>query len=434
MALDLDRDAILDACQDCDGDGTSDLEALAGAWDVWVASDTADHLKRFHALSGACTDITPPGQIMQGHDVLVAAGGRMLAASAGDDRIVQFDRHGNYVGDFVSGVAGGLDMPLAMTFGPDGNLFVSSGGTSNVLEYDGNTGAFIGVFVNLSPPPASGQAAPGGDLPVIMPSYGLSFGPNGNLFATRIDQQVMEYDGMTGAEVGAFVAAANNGGLTDPRQLLFLPNGNLVVASFGTKELLLYDGATGAPLGKFNNGGTDAALTFHEPWGLRLGPDGFLYASRHGAVSAATGDPVPDDTAALHINSTRLYKYDPDTGDFIRSYVLGNDTGLDAPTGFDFLPGDGFDCNFNLVPDGCDIAALASADVNANEVPDECECMADINGTGSVDVMDLLAVLSNWGACGMPCPPVCPGDINADCSVNVSDLLLLLAAWGECGG
>lgn len=53
---------------------------------------------------------------------------------------------------------------------------------------------------------------------------------------------------------------------------------------------------------------------------------------------------------------------------------------------------------------------------------------ADINGDGTVDVLDLLLLLSVWGDC--PPPPIpCPPDLNHDGAIDVLDLLLLLAGW-----
>ena len=37
-----------------------------------------------------------------------------------------------------------------MGFGPDGNLYVSSTGTSSVLRFDGTTGEFMDVFIEFS--------------------------------------------------------------------------------------------------------------------------------------------------------------------------------------------------------------------------------------------------------------------------------------------
>jgi hypothetical protein len=59
--------------------------------------------------------------------------------------------------------------------------------------------------------------------------------------------------------------------------------------------------------------------------------------------------------------------------------------------------------------------------------PLSAPCPADINGDGTVDVLDFLAVLASWGPC-----PGCPADINGDGTVDVVDFLQLLEAWGPC--
>lgn len=63
-------------------------------------------------------------------------------------------------------------------------------------------------------------------------------------------------------------------------------------------------------------------------------------------------------------------------------------------------------------------------------------CPADITGNGSVDVADLLTVITAWGACaGCPATP-CGPDVaplpDGDCAVNVADLLLVISSWGAC--
>ena len=50
-----------------------------------------------------------------------------------------------------------------------------------------------------------------------------------------------------------------------------------------------------------------------------------------------------------------------------------------------------------------------------------------MDGSGTVDVGDLLAVLADWGSCAC-----CPADIDRSGSVDVSDLLVVLGAWGGC--
>ncbi len=56
---------------------------------------------------------------------------------------------------------------------------------------------------------------------------------------------------------------------------------------------------------------------------------------------------------------------------------------------------------------------------------------ADLDGDGTVGILDLLVLLTNWGQCPDP-PDVCPADLDGDGTVGILDLLTLLAEWGEC--
>jgi hypothetical protein len=87
------------------------------------------------------------------------------------------------------------------------------------------------------------------------------------------------------------------------------------------------------------------------------------------------------------------------------------------------------DCNENGVPDAVDLDDGTSVDENHNGIPDECEstpCPADLDGSGAVDVADLLALLAAWGE------PGGPADLDHSGTVDVQDLLTLLGAWGTC--
>jgi hypothetical protein len=57
-------------------------------------------------------------------------------------------------------------------------------------------------------------------------------------------------------------------------------------------------------------------------------------------------------------------------------------------------------------------------------------CTGDINGSGAVEVTDLLRVIQTWGACD-----VCPPDIvpmGGNSVVNADDLLGVINNWGAC--
>ena len=55
------------------------------------------------------------------------------------------------------------------------------------------------------------------------------------------------------------------------------------------------------------------------------------------------------------------------------------------------------------------------------------QCPWDLDGGGSVGILDLLALLAAWGA-----NPGHPADFDGDDIVGILDLLILLANWGPC--
>ncbi|MHC4947394.1 MAG: FG-GAP-like repeat-containing protein [Planctomycetota bacterium] len=99
------------------------------------------------------------------------------------------------------------------------------------------------------------------------------------------------------------------------------------------------------------------------------------------------------------------------------------DIDLDDATLFVALYDAPADCNGNSQDDLLDVLVGTSANVNNNAIPDECEVVGDLDGSGGVDVADLLLVLAWWGGPGPD------GDANNDGIVDVADLLLVLAEW-----
>jgi hypothetical protein len=93
------------------------------------------------------------------------------------------------------------------------------------------------------------------------------------------------------------------------------------------------------------------------------------------------------------------------------------------------------DCNADGVVDYGQILTGELEDTNANNIPDCCEagtacgCSADISGNGTVDAVDLAAVLSSWG--NAPTGKA-NADVNRDGVVNAVDLAEVLGAWGAC--
>ncbi len=64
---------------------------------------------------------------------------------------------------------------------------------------------------------------------------------------------------------------------------------------------------------------------------------------------------------------------------------------------------------------------------SAMAVTTNSRCHADLNGDATVDVLDLLVVIQEWGDC-----TGCSADIDGNGTVDVIDLLEVIAAWGLC--
>lgn len=373
LTLDLDRNVVLDSCQDCDGDGINDIVELQGSRHAWVASDVLNYIGQYHAISGVRVMTSTTGQVASAQDLIIVPGNRVLVTNATSNKVVAFDAvTGAYVSDFVPAGSGGLSYPTGLIIGPDGHLLVCSRNTNSVLKYNGTTGTFLAAFVTAG---SGGLTSP----------FGLTFGPNGNLFVNSGGNQVLEFNGSTGAFSRVFVTVGNNGGLSGARGMLFKPDGNLLVASYNTDAIIQYTGSTGASMGKWNSGGTATALYLDGPWGMRLGPTGNVFTTRDLPATAEEGghNHDDDDVVALHVTSARIMEFDIRNGKYMRSFIVGDDTGLVSTTGFDFMPNFfSIDCNLNLIQDDCDIASGRSVDTNFNGIPEECEPTGPVGGSG----------------------------------------------------
>lgn len=201
--------------------------------------------------------------------------------------------------------------PQGLIFGPDGNLYVTTGGPggSVVLKFNGETGASMGTFVNFI-----NNVGP-------FNSEGLVFGPDGNLYVSS-GSSVLKYNGSTGAPLGAFVSSGS-GGLNFVYGLTFGPDGNLYVTNSPAcpggcsagGQVLKYDGTTGAFLGTFVDATPDK---LYGPGGIVFGPDGNLYVDSQG--------------------SSQIQKYNGSTGAFIATFVTNNGKELGTPLGMVFGP------------------------------------------------------------------------------------------------
>ncbi len=244
-----------------------------------------------------------PRQLIFGPDGNLYVGDLTFGPNGQEGRIMKFDGTTGATLLEIGGPSGSTSLayPRGLDFGPDGNLYVSSSSSGEVLRFDPNTGALIDTFV---PAGTGGLTAP----------TGLVFGPDGDLYVVdRVGSVVRKYDATTGAYLGDFVAPGA-GGMVFPIGLTFGPDGNLYVASFFTNAVHRFDGTTGAFIDQFVPSGSGG---LQGPEDVEFGPDGDLYVT-----SFSTG---------------QLFKYDGSTGAFLQD-ITATGIGLFFPDGLIFGP------------------------------------------------------------------------------------------------
>ncbi|MBW1686544.1 MAG: DUF4347 domain-containing protein [Deltaproteobacteria bacterium] len=237
--------------------------------------------------------------------IVIGPDGNIYVSGWKSDNVLRYDaQSGAFIDEFVTAGSGGLNRTGGLAFGPDGNLYVStySNPDGDVLRFDGATGAFIDVFVS------------GGGSGVIGPE-GLAWGPDGNLYVADWNtSSVFRYDGTTGAQIDLFVSAGS-GGLVAPEDLVFGPDGDLYVASSGTDSVLRYSAADGSFIDEFVAAGSGG---INYPAGITFGPDGNLYVSG--------------------FYSENVLRYDGTTGAFIDEYVAAGSGGITKAYYLTFIP------------------------------------------------------------------------------------------------
>lgn len=190
----------------------------------------------------------------------------ILVSARSSNSILRYDEQtGAPLGELVTGNAaanGGLDGPVGMRVGPDGNLYVVSSGVvsgeGRVLMYDLPTGNYLGDFATGTP---------------LQDPADLRFDSQGNLFVgnfgrfylNQFEDNVVQY-ASDGTSLGEF---ASDAGVVGASYLTFGPDDNLYVSSFGTGSVLRFDGTTGSLIDTYaTNAGIfgTSGMLFHDDW------------------------------------------------------------------------------------------------------------------------------------------------------------------------
>ncbi len=152
--------------------------------------------------------------------------GNLFVSGYSSDNVVEFDENGEFLRVFVSDVTPDDFGACGMAFGPNGNLFVCSYFGNSVTEYDGTTGAFVREAI----PRTQDETTCWLEYPTR-----LAFTPEGRLLVCgRNNGAILAYDAATFEWLGTFaIGASLPGGLDGPYGITLGPNGNVFVTGSG---------------------------------------------------------------------------------------------------------------------------------------------------------------------------------------------------------
>lgn len=226
-------------------------------------------------------------------------------------------------------------------------LFVTSYATDSVMRYDELTG---------DPAPADGQTGayyiPSGGGGLSSPLEVL-FTPDGDLLVDSAEANAVYHYDATGAIVGEFIDHGA-GGLQNPTGMIFSPDSQYfyVLSNFNNRIIRFdYDGTQG-----LNPVTLVSGAQLGGPAGAVFGPDGNLYISTLSTNSVLrydpiTGDPLPADgqsgadfipAGSGGLNRAGGIAFGPDGNLYVTSQTNNEILRFDGTTG-DPLPGDGQD-------------------------------------------------------------------------------------------
>jgi hypothetical protein len=259
----LARPRLSTFAPDANHDGVKDL--------YLVSADTAS-VDRFDGVTGAYLDtfVTPgSGGLVSPVDLVFGPDGDLYVSDWTGNQVLRYD---GATGAFLNVVASGLSSPEGLTFGPDGNLYIANQGSSEVLRV---TSSGVSPFVTAG---SGGLSQP----------RKAEFGPDGNLYvASNGTGQVLRYNGQTGAFLNVFVTT---GATTGPMWLDFGGDGLLYVAQHtgSPNSIARYTASTGAFVDSLDVGTGWAFQVGPDHLVYDSGTSGGNYVNRLGPSSIAS--------------------------------------------------------------------------------------------------------------------------------------------------
>ncbi len=199
---------------------------------LYVGSEYTDEVLRYDASTGSFVDvfvtagsggINAPHGLNFGPDANGDNVSELYVSGRDSFSVVRYDGvTGQPLGTYITSGSGGLSWPEAMTFDSTGTyLYVASTGSNQILKYNAQTGAYVGVGAS------TGLSAP----------KDVKFGADGLMYVTSGGNDRLVRFTAGGAYVDDYVPPGS-GGMDNPSRLAFGADGNIYVTAVGKSEIL----------------------------------------------------------------------------------------------------------------------------------------------------------------------------------------------------
>ena len=248
----------------------SRAHAAGAVGDLYVTSDASNLVRAYTGATGAFLGVHTASVLPASGQLGLSFGvtnGRLLVGHFGGG-VNEFDAA---TGAFIKTYNPGGGWMWGAVYRPNGNVIASYSSNDQVVEYDGVTGAFIGVLAVM--PPAS------------MPSD-LRFGPNGNLYVCCYgNNMAFELHPITGAVISAWTMPVVG---DRPNDIAFLPSGEILVTAMGSNLCHRFDST---PV--HNHLGSFAGTGWDRPHGIDISPvNGHVFIADGVTTQVHEFDPV----------------------------------------------------------------------------------------------------------------------------------------------
>jgi DNA-binding beta-propeller fold protein YncE len=244
--------------------------AAGGIGDLFVTSDASNQVRAYVGTSGSFIGVHLNSVAPASGQLAIHFGetnNRVLVGHFGGG-VNEFDAT---TGAFIKTYNPGGGWMWSAIYRPNGNVYVASSSTDEVIEYDGATGAFIRVLI----------AFPPGSMPSDM-----RYGPNGNLYVCLYGGNgVYELHPNTGATLGVWNMPVFG---DRPNDIAFLPSGEILVTCMGSNQCHRFDSTpVHTWLGSFAGTGWD------RPHGIDISPvNGHVFIADGVTTQVHEFDPV----------------------------------------------------------------------------------------------------------------------------------------------